>query len=393
MPIYGLTDQGLSFSQIGIIRKGAPKDPNSNRPGKDLDYFRVVFDDAEQISADKFAEVYGPTPKLINVVFPFNDIDQVAQFWLEAYTAGRMVARSDGRIYIYKIDTATGEVIVRNGVNVKTGAQEPYNPDEPVGYYTKPNGQQEAIWCKGVGRIRVVVPELKRFAYMLIMTTSQHDIKNLSEQLQGIYESNNHRIAGIPFILQRKPRKISTPDLNDKTKRARRTKWLLSIEPNPLWVESKLLAMGKEAFMLEARPVQAQLPAGTIVDDTIKDAEWMNQAPYDDNADDEDESEDPQEESVIEPEPEPEPEPAPITPEPERPWTNSKFSLEFVKGELSSDKKPYWGMATEDLVIRFNSIQSTLEKNHLEEPDRTDKLRKRDVIQAILAYRSQEVLF
>jgi hypothetical protein len=293
MPIYGLTDRGLSFAQIGVIRKGAPKDPGGNRPGKDLEYFRVVFDDAEQDSAKRFAEVYGPQPKLINVIFPFNDVDQIAQFWLEAYTAGRMVARSDGRIYTYKVDTKTGELVVRNGLNIKTGQPEPYNPDEPAGYYKNNKGVEEAIWCKGVGRIRVVVPELKRFAYLLLMTTSLHDIANLSEQLAGIYESNHHRIAGVPFILQRKPRKVSCPDPSDKTKRARRTKWLLSIEPNPLWVESKLLSMGKEALMLDpGQQRMMALPSGMPKQnpqagpEPVIEADWTNVAPAEDFNDD-----------------------------------------------------------------------------------------------------------
>jgi hypothetical protein len=399
-PIYGLTDRGLAFAQIGIIRKGAPKDPGKNQPGRDLEYFRVVFDEAEQTSSAKFAEVYGPQPKLINVLLAFDDIDQIAQFWLEAYTAGRMVARSDGRIYTYKVDTKTGEVVVQNGVNIKTGQPEPYNPNEPAGYYMS-HGKEEPIWCKGVGRIRVVVPELKRFAYMLLMTTSQHDIMNLSAQLMGIWESNKHKISGIPLILQRKPRKVSCPDPTDKTKRARRTKWLLSIEPNPLWVESKLLAMGKEAFMLnpgeQKRAILLPREASKPVDEepVTDTADWVDVAPVDDfNDDDDSEPTEAEftEEEIPEPEPEPEPEhkptPAPKS-KPEKPWKNQRVNMEMAKAEISSDKTKYWDMSTEDLVNRLNGIQKTLEKNHLEEKDRNEKLIKRDVMQAILEYRSQ----
>lgn len=287
MPIYGLTDRGLEFAQIGVIRKGAPKDETKNRPGADLKYFRVEFDMAEQDSAKTFLEAYGPTPTRINVIFPFNDLDSIAQFWLEAYTAGRMVARSDGKIYLYKVDTKTGEVIVKDGVHLKTGQPELYDPAVPAGYYKTRDGKTEAIYCKGVGRIRVVVPELKRLAYLLLMTTSINDIANLSKQLQGIYEANGHRIAGIPLILQRKPRKVSTPDQSDKTKRVRREKWLLSLEPNPLWVEAKLLEMDKAAYLFGEPRQVAALPAKSIIPPV--DNEWVDVPPSDDlGADDED---------------------------------------------------------------------------------------------------------
>jgi hypothetical protein len=386
MPIVGLTDRGLSFAQIGVIRKGAPKDPGGNRPGKDLEYFRVVFDDAETESAKRFVEVYGQQPKLINVVFPFNDIDQIGQFWLEAYTAGRMIARSDGRVYTYKVDMETGEIVVKNGVNIQTGQPELYDPNKPEGFYrNSKTGQMEPVFCKGVGRIRLVVPELRRYAYLLLMTTSIHDIINLSEQLQAIWESNNHRIAGIPFILQRKPRKVSTPDQKDKTKRARRTKWLLSIEPNPLWVETKLLAMEKEAYMLDPgqRPT-ASLPAGmpkSPAPEPAAEADWTDVPPYDDPVDEDFEGEDEPEEEAGEPEPPVEATSAPA----------DKMSLESAEGCVTSENKRYGDCTTEELQRMKTSIQNRLEKNHLTQEARETLLFKVDAIDVICAARSQPV--
>ena len=56
MTIKNMTDKGLSFPQIGIIRKGAKKEPNG--PGKDLPYFRVDFAEHEKKSAADFAAAY-----------------------------------------------------------------------------------------------------------------------------------------------------------------------------------------------------------------------------------------------------------------------------------------------------------------------------------------------
>jgi hypothetical protein len=298
-----------------------------------------------------------------------------------------MVARSDGRIYTYKVDTKTGELVVRNGLNIKTGQPEPYNPDEPAGYYKNNKGVEEAIWCKGVGRIRVVVPELKRFAYLLLMTTSLHDIANLSEQLAGIYESNHHRIAGVPFILQRKPRKVSCPDPNDKTKRARRTKWLLSIEPNPLWVESKLLSMGKEALMLDpGQQRMMALPSGMPKQnpqagpEPVIEADWTNVAPAEDFNDDdgyEDEPGEPEMEDAAETAA---PSPAPIA------TTGSlKMSLEMANDVQTSDHKRYGDLPMETLEQMYNAICSKIDKNGLKADEKEALTFKRDAIDTIRA--------
>ncbi len=41
----------------------------------------------------------------------FHDVDKVWVCVVRGYTAGRLVARADGEVYTYKIDTATGAVL------------------------------------------------------------------------------------------------------------------------------------------------------------------------------------------------------------------------------------------------------------------------------------------
>lgn len=232
MPIKGLSDRQLSFPSIGVIRKGAPKDERG-RLGKDLTYFRTEFDEQETATAQIFKNKYGSEPREINILLPFDEIDRCWDAWIEAYTAGRMVARSDGEKFIYLIDTKTGEMLVKDGQPNK-----PYKPG-PVGTYTDGKGKEQPIECKPVGRLKVVIPELQRLAYMTVMTTSVHDIGNISAQLEALKTVNNGRLAGIPMVLRRRPKKISTPK-PDGT-RARYTKWMLSIEADPGWVRAKLL--------------------------------------------------------------------------------------------------------------------------------------------------------
>lgn len=247
MSIKGLTDRGLSFPEIGQIRKGAKK--TTNAPGKDLTYFRTEFDEKETKAAETFYRIYGDKPQAIRIILPFNEIDRMWDAWLEAYTAGRMVARSDGEFYTYRVDTKTGEIIVKNGINVKTGQKEPYLEDVPAGYDYKGN----KVFCKPVGRLKVILPELERAAYLTVMTTSIHDIANISDQLRAFATLNRGQIAGIPLILRRRPKAISVPKKDGG--RARMKKYMLSIEADPEWVkmalqETKRLALPGNGFAL-----------------------------------------------------------------------------------------------------------------------------------------------
>src|SRR4030043_1370870 len=233
MPIKGLSDRGLAFPEIGQIRKGAPKIEGKNRPGTDLKYFRVTFDEKETEAVQIFEKRYGKEPNEIHVILPFNEIDKMWEAWLEAYTAGRMVARSDGEYFVYLVDTKTGEVLVKNGLD-KKGNKMPYTDKQVVGKDYKGN----EIKCKPVGRLKVIVPELARAAYMTVLTTSINDIAYISDKWSAFQELNSGTIAGIPFVLRRRPKKISRPGENGQ--RIRVEKWLLSIEADPTWVRAKL---------------------------------------------------------------------------------------------------------------------------------------------------------
>lgn len=237
MAIKGLTDRGSAFPEIGQIRKGAAKQEGGNRPGADLPYFRVEFDGKDR-RGEKFLKVYGPQPTDINVILPFNEIDRNWDAWYEAYTAGRMVARSDGENFTYLVGIKTGEHVVINGLDKNS---QPVAHREIVGTYEKQKGGSEIVKMKPVGRLKVVVPELQSLAYLTVHTTSIHDIMNISSQLEAIQQMNSGRIAGVPLVMRRRKKMISTPDLNDKSKRVRREKFLISIEADPEWVKQMLL--------------------------------------------------------------------------------------------------------------------------------------------------------
>jgi len=231
MPIKGLTDRGLALPEIGQIRKGAKKDPSANRPGADLTYFRVEFAEGEEKAAAQFAQVYGQKPNAIRVILPFNEIERMWDAWKEAYTAGRMVARSDGEYVSYMLDNK-GEIVVHNWLD-KNGNKMPHPQDNVAGYDYKNN----PVKFKNTGRLKVIVPDLSRAAYLTVMTTSTHDIGNISDQLGAFKELNHGQLAGIPFILRRRAKLVSMPKPDGTRVRVR--KFLISIEVDPEWAKAK----------------------------------------------------------------------------------------------------------------------------------------------------------
>ena len=95
MPIAALTRTEAGFPRLGKIRKGDEK--AGNRPGKDLDYFRVVTD--RPGLADKVRELYGNEPKEIKVWLPYATPEENFDPWMKEYgSAGlkRRERQSDG---------------------------------------------------------------------------------------------------------------------------------------------------------------------------------------------------------------------------------------------------------------------------------------------------------
>lgn len=278
MPIKGLSDRGLAFPEIGQIRKGAKK--GENRPGADLKYFRVEFDENETKTAELFKTIYKDQydklggPQFIRIIFPFNEIERMWDPWYEAYTAGRMVARSDGEYITYQLDDQ-GEIVVHNGVDLN-GNKVPHPADNTAGKDYRGN----PVKFKATGRLKIIVPELSRAAYLTVMTTSKNDIANISDQLAAFRQLNGGVLAGIPFILRRRPKMVSQPKSDTDKTRVRRVKWLISIEADPKWANAKLgqvksLAMPDfdESLLLPSGDVQIEDGDVEIDEDEISDFE------------------------------------------------------------------------------------------------------------------------
>lgn len=245
MAIKGLTDQAAALPIIGQLRKGDEK--TGNRPGKDLQYFRFTSGDPEVVNL--FYKHHSQEPQSINVMLPFRTTDENMDAWIEKWVAGGLEYRSDGETVVLW-QTPEGHY----------STEEKDDPKPTIGKDGK-----RADGSGQVGRLSVVIPEMGRFATVTVLTTSKHDIMNLTKQLRS-YEGLRGDLRGIPFVLTRKPVKISTPNGD---KRARREKWMLSIETQPAWTMRQISAMQ-----------QAALPA-VVEDDVVEEAEYevVNQLP------------------------------------------------------------------------------------------------------------------
>ena len=248
MPIKGLTDRKTpTFPKIGDIRKGAKK-TQDDRPGKDLTYFRYAALEGEALAAAKFAEVYGDEPREINILLPFDEIDRNFDAFMERHTAGALQCRGDGETaFMWRDD------------------------DGKMQHTPKPCPSDGCEGCKETGRLKVIIPELRRLAFVTVHTTSIWDIQELTNNLRALKSMTGNGLRGIPLVLKRRPRKVSTPRAGGK--RVRQEKWLLSIEADQSWVEAQL-----EAMRVQALP---QLP-GALNGEELEALEWEKTEEIDD---------------------------------------------------------------------------------------------------------------
>lgn len=225
MPIVGLSERSAAFPLIGVLRKGAPRQEGKNRPGEDLTHFRFTSDDPAALEA--FHAAYGDAPTELVVMLPYATPQENWQAWREEWVAGGLVHRCDGVFsVIWRDDTG----------DYHTGRK-------PCPYRDVDDERQRG--CKPVGRLTVILPRLQRLAYVTVLTTSIHDIMTLEENLAAAAMIHGS-LLGIPFVLRRRPRMISTPGPNGT--RVRREKWLLSLEPDPRWVAAKLAELWQRAL-------------------------------------------------------------------------------------------------------------------------------------------------
>lgn len=240
MPIIGLTDRAASFPLLGRIRKGDPK-TSANKPGADTNRFRLDAKGNEAI-ATAFTAAYGPTPERLPVMLPYATADENLSAWLEEWAAGGLKRRCDGVSIAIEMD---GDSYVQNpGPCVRALGGE--------------------CGCKEAGKLAVVLPDLPFLGYFELVTSSKWDILELSQNLAAI-EAATGTLRGVPLIVSRVEREISTPGFGANAgKRVRTTKSLLRLELEPR-LQQQMMGGLRQSAIARFSPVTEErtLPAAT----------------------------------------------------------------------------------------------------------------------------------
>ena len=282
MPISGIG--GTEFPKIGTIRKGDSKESGKPLNKRDLGpVFRVIFNgtDERTIEAqERFIAAYGSLqPEEIDAIFTVGSPEEgnTWRFWLEAYDKGALVLQTDGEWIQYQRDRKTGLAVVRNGRDVETGERVSYDGRPAYSYYSKKNKVNVPVYPKAHGYLRIIVPALRRLAYLELRTTSFWDCDNIDKNLRAI-ASTHGSLKGIPCIIRRRLTPVSKPLPGGK--RFWDDEWLVYVEAAPEWVDDKLAQLEAGAYsptyqlangtdeLPPAEPVDAE-----VVDDAPAPAE------------------------------------------------------------------------------------------------------------------------
>jgi recombination directionality factor gp3-like protein len=245
MAIVGLTGRGARFPEIGKLFKGAKKEKKTNSAGreyetfgKELDHWRFESSEPHIIEAFNaaFAEADGK-PQEIPVYLPFSRTEENFDAWQESYAAGGLLHRCDGRDCVLWFDDKS----------------QTYRTDPkqcPTLAMTPDRAKRDG--CKPVARLRVVIPALNQLGFVTVETHSKNDILHLDAALPAYESLRPEGLRGIPMLLCRVKKSISTPG---DGKRARRDKWLIQLKPHPEWAALYLDSQRQAALASVASPL------------------------------------------------------------------------------------------------------------------------------------------
>lgn len=236
MPLYRVLDRGLRLPRIGTIRKGSQVpvidktsgQPKHNAAGeivmrpKEERHFIFHIDPTQQEEVlAVLGKAYGTREIMeLNVFLANPDAFSNWSSWMEAYNYNQLVARSDERNVLYLFDVYTNETLVRDVViahsknpespagklvkGIEIGKPLPYNPEMVVAISKT---SQKAITFKAVGRLNVVIKELRRLVTFTVITGGYwYDIPAINttvDILDSIAQATGRGANTIPLRLRR----------------------------------------------------------------------------------------------------------------------------------------------------------------------------------------------
>lgn len=251
-PIAGLTDRSPSFKEIGRLRLGIPKSEAAVSGPKEIGWFRADFRPDAQDALVEFIKAYKEKPTEIHFRLPFAEINRCWDANYEVYNKFGMLGMADGKRWMYLRHNKTGELLVKDGVPTHADGTKvnedgevylPFDPKVPVYSYTSKKGEEVKVYARPTGRLRILIPELKRAAYVQIITNSLYNCIHLSEQLAGVAEiakSVGMSLPQVPLTITRRKESISVTFNGHKQMQEH---YLLNIEIDPRWMEAQFAYM------------------------------------------------------------------------------------------------------------------------------------------------------
>jgi len=246
-----------------VLRKGEAKQKGKNKEGKeieivgkDLDHFRFVPADPEDDElAQCFTSTFGDNPRRIEVFLPYSTVDENFENSMVEFNASyQVIHRCDGENILFR-DPITGRFLI--------GEQKCPFAEMALGDKKRkcsPNGILYVL-------IKPLHDHLHRGFSGMMVTGSMYDIRNIYRSLQywaGPGQQFEGRLKGMPFVLTRERRTISTP--TGEGKRSRTSKWLVFLEISSTFWERMIATTGEAPALAEA---PKQLEAARKV------PEWM----------------------------------------------------------------------------------------------------------------------
>lgn len=250
----------LRLPRIGVIRKGSEMTrgatPDQNRPGKDLEYFRL--DRAAPAVVSAWAEVMGREPKSISGILPYSDPAENLSIWDELWQGKKLLWRGDGeRLHVQ----LQGNSYVRYAPG--QGPAQPAAAGDKVG-----KGKVTRL-----SRLRLLLPQLRIAGIFEITSGSAIDADELWANLMWI-RSTVATLQGAPVTVFRAPRQFNIPDNKKPGETMQVTKHMLHLMLDGNYLDKLLPSPGAGLLPMQPPPALALTAGHDEDDDAPEDGEF-----------------------------------------------------------------------------------------------------------------------
>jgi hypothetical protein len=194
--VVSLAKPGSGLPIIARLHKGDKKPVEGNRPGADLDHFRVEFRPGFEHLAEDFTRIYGAQPARFEDVYLLGEtVDEVFEFWMQKGDATTMHRQCDGETIHRWYDKSTGRY---NNTHIACQCASLPEKDR----------------CKESASLRFALMGFTQvtgmLGYFVAHTSSQTDIFAIYKALNDIGRLAG-RLNGIQMIFGRASQSISAP--------------------------------------------------------------------------------------------------------------------------------------------------------------------------------------